>query len=284
MPETAAQARHDAQLDLPPPMRSGQVVQHKRRYVVTMAAAVPTPQSGLDTTWAAREVQRFLSLHDQHLSRVRIGYSDPDQNLVDSLLGSQELLDRILPVVLPAWIPPDPDLFYGVRWETYRSAAARALPFLDRAKELEERLGGAPTLNATRMHPWSWEGAQSMWQSQHYRQGVVDALKKVNAEAQNKTGRHDLSETKLFKELFSLRPPALSEPRLRLRDDEGTDTFRSAHIGAMALAEGLFAGIRNVVSHTHHEDEGDEQRALEQLAAVSVLARWVDEAWVVTVP
>lgn len=35
----------------------------------------------------------------------------------------------------------------------------------------------------------------------------------------------------------------------------------------MALAERLFAGIRNVVSHTVAETEADEQRALEQLAA-----------------
>ncbi len=52
----------------------------------------------------------------------------------------------------------------------------------------------------------------------------------------------------------------------------------------MALAEALFAGIRNVVSHTLAETEADEQRALEQLAAVSVLARWVDHAELVTAP
>ena len=52
----------------------------------------------------------------------------------------------------------------------------------------------------------------------------------------------------------------------------------------MALAEALFAGIRNVAAHTVAETEADEQHALEQLAAVSVLARWVDDARVVTVP
>ncbi len=52
----------------------------------------------------------------------------------------------------------------------------------------------------------------------------------------------------------------------------------------MALAEGLFAGIRSVVAHTVAETEADEQAALEQLAAVSVLARWVDEAELETAP
>jgi hypothetical protein len=72
--------------------------------------------------------------------------------------------------------------------------------------------------------------------------------------------------------------------RLRLLEDDGSDNFKSVHRGAMALAEGLFAGIRNVVSHTVAESEADEQAALGQLAAVSVLARWVDDADVVTVP
>jgi hypothetical protein len=47
----------------------------------------------------------------------------------------------------------------------------------------------------------------------------------------------------------------------------------------MALAEGIYAGIRNPFNH---EDPGtqdvDVQVALEYLAALSVLARWVDES------
>lgn len=38
--------------------------------------------------------------------------------------------------------------------------------------------------------------------------------------------------------------------------------------------------VRNVA--THEAEDDDEQRALEQLAALSVLARWIDEADVVT--
>ncbi len=142
----------------------------------------------------------------------------------------------------------------------------------------------APTINANRMHPWAWEGARSMWASGHYGQAVVDALKRVNAEAQNKTGRHNISETDLFKQLFTTDAPKPGAPRLRLMDDDGSDTYKSVHRGAWSLAEGLFAGIRNVVSHTVAETEADEQLPLEQLAAVSVLARWVADARVETAP
>jgi hypothetical protein len=39
--------------------------------------------------------------------------------------------------------------------------------------------------------------------------------------------------------------------------------------------------IRNIVTHRH--EQPDPQTALEQLAALSVLARWVDEADVLVV-
>jgi hypothetical protein len=42
------------------------------------------------------------------------------------------------------------------------------------------------------------------------------------------------------------------------------------------FAEGCFAGLRNPAAH-EHGPEWDEQRALEYLAAFSILARWIDE-------
>ncbi|MCZ7537371.1 MAG: TIGR02391 family protein [Acidimicrobiia bacterium] len=47
-----------------------------------------------------------------------------------------------------------------------------------------------------------------------------------------------------------------------------------------AFAEGLYAAIRNPGMHVP-TDGGEEQLALEQLAAFSLLARWVDQAEVV---
>ena len=61
-------------------------------------------------------------------------------------------------------------------------------------------------------------------------------------------------------------------------DSGAGKTHESVQRGAWSLAEGLFAGVRNLASHTYQETEVDEQRSLEQLAAVSVLARWVDDA------
>ncbi len=201
-----------------------------------------------------------------------------------ALIGKAHSIETILDRVIPGWRAVEEPDDTG-RWQQHRRAAIRAIAELEEAAELREMLGDdAPTINANRMHPWAWEGARSMWASGHYGQAVVDALKRVNAEAQNKTGRHNISETDLFKQLFTTDAPKPGAPRLRLMDDDGSDTYKSVHRGAWSLAEGLFAGIRNVVSHTVAETEADEQLPLEQLAAVSVLARWVADARVETAP
>jgi hypothetical protein len=50
--------------------------------------------------------------------------------------------------------------------------------------------------------------------------------------------------------------------------------------GLHHLAQGTFAGIRNIA--THEEEEWPEQVGLEHLAVLSVVARWTDETEVVT--
>ena len=101
----------------------------------------------------------------------------------------------------------------------------------------------------------------------------------MNAETQNKIARRDVSETDLFKQAFSLDAAVPGKARLRRMSPEDSDTYRSAQRGAMALAEGIFAGIRNPLAHEAGM-ELDEQAALEYLAALSILARWVDDSTV----
>jgi Protein of unknown function (Hypoth_ymh) len=64
---------------------------------------------------------------------------------------------------------------------------------------------------------------------------------------------------------------------LRLPGDSAKDqTVKSRNNALRAFAEGCFAGIRNPASHEHGDDLS-EQKALEYLAALSILARWIDE-------
>ena len=93
----------------------------------------------------------------------------------------------------------------------------------------------------------------------------------MNTETQNKLGRRDISEIDLFKQAFSNDSPTAEVRRLRPAGDDGGKTALRLRRGIMAFAEGCYAGIRNPASHD--EGELDEQAALEQLTAFSVLAR-----------
>jgi len=194
----------------------------------------------------------------------------------DRIVASAQVVEQILDRVLPDWrrtIPEDRD----ERWQQHRQAAQRAIAALEREEEVHENLGdNAPRLDAGRMHPWAWEGARSLWQSGHYREAVRAASVKINTEAQNKLGRRDVSETALFQSAYTSDDPKSGQPRLRLRDDDGGRTAQSVRRGVAALAEGCYAPLRNPASH----DEGElsEDEALEQLATLSLLARYVDRS------
>ena len=164
------------------------------------------------------------------------------------------------------------------KWSVHYEASIRARESLVRAEEVRQNLGeDAPDLSASELHPWIWSGAKSLWQSGHYREAVEGAIKKLNAETQNKVGRRDVSETNLFKQAFSTDDATPGKARLRRMTPDASDTYKSVQRGAMAFAEGVFAGIRNPLSH-EADQELSEQEALEYLAALSVLARWVDES------
>lgn len=242
--------------------------------------------SGIDAEWAIKALEEFVHATDQ------VGYKNtpgsgvfvvgthqrlPDSQAAELAHVAEQVLDR----VLPEWRRADDrptELRHKARWNHLRDWASRGVAALKRERELREKLGeDAPQISAAALHPWVWSGAESLWGSRHFRSAVEDAAKKVNAETQNKVGRRDVSETNLFKESFSVDAAAPGKARLRRMQADGSDTYKSMQRGAMALAEGIYAGIRNPFNH---EDPSDieEQVALEYLAALSVLARWVDES------
>ena len=190
------------------------------------------------------------------------------------------VVEQILDRVLPGWRKERPEK--DVKYIWLRDQAARGKAALQRKAELKEKLGdNAPDMDASNLHPWAWENGMSYWNTGHYHQAVMQAAIRVNAETQAKLSRMDVSESALFNEAFSLSDPKEGTPRLRLMVSDGSKTYENLHRGARAFAEGLYAAIRNPGMHVPH-DGGEEQLALEQLAAFSLLARWVDQADVLT--
>jgi hypothetical protein len=237
--------------------------------------------SGLDAEWALVELDKFIqqtvmthnsgSRGDVMVITHKASTAAPNSEVTKQA----QVVEQILARVIPNWRAIT-DISASNRWSQHREAAIRAREQLAREQELREKLGDdAPEISAADLHPWVWSGAASLWRSGHFRSAVEDAAKKVNAETQNKVGRRDVSETDLFKQSFSLDAALPGKPRLRRIDPDDSDTYKSVQRGAMALAEGIYAGIRNPLNHESPEDIG-EQVALEYLAALSVLARWVD--------
>ena len=240
--------------------------------------------SGLNVKWALEELDKFIQQtvmrNGSSSSRGAVYLTSDDLTAAPDVEVTKQapIVERILDRVLPRWRTEVPSDSANNRWARHREAALRAREILVREQEVRENLGdNAPEISASSLHPWIWSGAESLWQSGHYRSAVEDAAKKVNAETQNKVGRRDLSETKLFQEAFTDKVAERVKARLRRMAPDSSDTYKSVQRGAMALAEGIFAGIRNPLSH-QADQELDEQVALEYLAALSVLARWVDES------
>ncbi|MFI6634284.1 TIGR02391 family protein [Nonomuraea fuscirosea] len=240
----------------------------------------------LDVQWAIGELNKFLALAKLRPIKIEgaayLGSGMWNAASDEEIVPSAQIVEKILDRILPRWrvdVPKDDNKRVN-RWCQHIDAARRAIAELERQEEVAEKLGeNGPDLNATSLHPWIWDAAKALWQVGHYRSAVGQAAIVLNAETQNKIGRRDVSEKDLFRQAFTLKAPEQGKARLRLMQDDGSPTYTSIHEGAAAFAEGCYRAIRNPTAHVP-QTELAEHEALEQLAAFSVLARWVDAATV----
>lgn len=126
---------------------------------------------------------------------------------------------------------------------------------------------------------------ENIWDGGHHRQAVSAAAAALEQQTQLKLGRGDLSGADLYTEAFKVDKPGTVPSGGRLRfahlpelSSAGgrNQTWISAHEGAMHFGRGCAQGIRNL--SVHGTEEFGEQEALEHLASLSVLARWIDGA------
>lgn len=237
--------------------------------------------TGLNVAWAIGELDKFIQqtvmTNNSYVGGGVVSISNKSSTAAaDAEVAQQaQVVEKVFDRVIPQW-RSEIELRSTNRWTRHREAAIRAKTELERQEEIRENLGDdAPELSAANLHPWIWSGASSLWNSGHYREAVEAAIRKLNAETQNKLGRRDLSEADLFNQAFSEQSASAKNPRLHRMPDDGSKTFKSVQRGARTFAEGMFAGIRNPLAH-EVDQEMPEQQALEYLAALSVLARWVD--------
>jgi uncharacterized protein (TIGR02391 family) len=157
------------------------------------------------------------------------------------------------------------------------TAADRGLGMLADLDDVATRLRPeAPTLPADQLHPWVWDAARTFWDAGAHAVAVEQAAKSITAHTQQKTG-YQLADDDLMSQVWSDEPPKADRPRLRFPGNRNAKTWQSRQRGARSLAQGCYGGIRNVVAHENAPD-WPQQLALEYLACLSVLARWINEA------
>lgn len=199
-----------------------------------------------------RELRKFLGawLDDE----LRIGPSDDERQRIEPDLARQ------------GWFVREGWLVIG-----------------EPARKRRDSSPPAPALD--QLHPTVWVAAQPQWKAGHLHDAVMAASKAVNAMLESKVGRSDVSEVKLVTEAFSEKPPTAGARRLRFPGIEGEQTRASVTVGVMNFGIGCFKAIRNPLGHLP-DDQHDitDQEALEQLAAWSLFARWINRAAVAATP
>jgi hypothetical protein len=245
----------------------------------------------MDHAWAAKQLQDFASQIRlvKDLNRASWLTDGDDHRIEADLQANIEDLITLEPVMrelmnaarlgLGDYERPAGRSELSVEYwiEDVHPYALRAIGVHTIGAEARERMRpDSPDLAADQFHPWVWDAAMSLWRAGSPQEAVQAAARSVNAWLQQKLSKKSLGEAALCREAFTLEPTAEGRSRLRFPGDRTSLTWRSRQGGARDFGAGCFEAIRNPASHEHNL-ELSEQVALEQLAAFSLLARWIEE-------
>jgi hypothetical protein len=238
----------------------------------------------MDREWMRQQLEAFSALAMRYEGSPRAGNGNVtrDRALYDQLHQAEPTIKQILRSLDPQ-IAEKINIGQMAGVIMARNEVIRGLGILADMDEWAVRLApDAPALAADQFHPWVWEPAAPLWSAEAYQDGVLAAARTVNRRLQQKLGRHDVGEADLCLQTFEMKDPVPGKPRLRFPGDRNTPTWRARQDGAKYLAAGTFLAIRNVAAHDD-EVSWSEQEALEYLATLSVLARWIVECTVESV-
>jgi hypothetical protein len=240
----------------------------------------------MNREWIREKLTEYRNLLEKYQASRMAGR--PDADIPAELLRRESTIREILRRLGSGLTLIDPDVKsgdgspFGLSLQG-QAALIRALGILDDREDWAANLAAdTPVLPAGQLHPWVWNAAQTLWDSEHYRLAVQAAATAINAHTQTKLSRRDVADDKLMQEAFSTNAPGPGRPRLRCPGDPADPTVQSRQRGALQYAVGCFYAIRNPA--THQSGEWDQQVALEYLAALSVLARWIDDWTLDTTP
>lgn len=135
-------------------------------------------------------------------------------------------------------------------------------------------VGGAPApssyFDRLNLHPRILEVSRDLFLDGYHWEAVFAAAKALVNDVEDRSGRHDLDGAPLVRLVFSRNDPVLAF------NDLSDQTDVDEQEGMMHLYEGAVLGIRNPGGHSF--PEGPEQRAIEAISLLSLLAYRVQEA------
>lgn len=239
----------------------------------------------------AKEFQALL--HDGWNEHQQRHEGDATAQMRGMLPLIRDIAAQVQPELVSDLVEADPDVdefLHPVwRWVGVNEATQTLVGILKHWWVREQILGpSGPALAAEGLHRWVWHAAVDLWAVGAFKPAVNAAASAVEELTQEKLKRGDLSGAPLYTEAFKVGKVGEEPDGRRLRfphldelteDGKRNQSWTSAHQGAMDFGRGCAEGIRNM--NAHGTRDLPEQEALEYLAALSVLARWVDTAQVI---
>ena len=147
------------------------------------------------------------------------------------------------------------------------------------AAAMAER-GDATVLRVVDLHPWVAEPAEPLFEDGHWFVAVTAAADSVRAQWKAILG----SQSDDLPSVFSPKDPKAGQPRMRFAfydRDSDERAWTNAHEGVMHFARGCMMRIRNLHKYQPKGQSVSPGLAMEALAALSRLARWITDAEVV---
>jgi uncharacterized protein (TIGR02391 family) len=147
---------------------------------------------------------------------------------------------------------------------------------IGRLREKRQDLAGGATpapstyLDRLNLHHRILDVSRDLFLDGYHWEAVFAAAKALVNYVKERSGRHDLDGAPLVRTVFSKNDPVLAF------NDLADQTDQDEQEGMMHLMEGAVLGIRNPGGHSF--PEGPEQRAIEYLSLLSLLAYRVQEA------
>lgn len=229
----------------------------------------------MNREWMRAKLNRFEALCRNRIREYETLTANQaharDATIISSIPTVRQILDRLKPGLTDqVKNTMDEESLVAAR-----SAALQGIGILDDQDEWAANLEpDAPVLIADQFHPRIWAAAAALWDTGKYRVAVSQAAVALSAHIASKA-QSSLTDRKLVNEVLAPSDPPAGKTRLHMPGSKDTETWKSRQDGIHHLAQGAFAGIRNIAAHD--EGEWPEQIALEHLAVLSVVARWTDK-------